>query len=75
MEMRREAEMKLRSPCRGVLTTFLAHAVISTAWLHGADAPAQHLTQYGITWTFDRTVQAGQFVNGCLLYTSPSPRD
>lgn len=47
---------------RTAITLAAALALLTNARLRGAEAIS--VTQYGITWTFDKPCQVGQFVSG-----------
>jgi hypothetical protein len=50
----------------------LAGALASGLWCGRASAePVSSITQYGITWTFDREVESGQFVTGDYWIQGP----
>ena len=50
------------------ITTFIAIAILFSPVISGSNdtevGPRKEITQYGITWTFDRPVTSGQFITG-----------
>ena len=51
----------IRRNCAIAMTSVVMMLTCTRA---SGEVKVQQLTQYGITWTFDRPVQAGQFING-----------
>jgi hypothetical protein len=49
----------------------LAATVFTAPPLQGAEERVRQLSQYGITWSFDRPVEAGRFVNGDWWIVGP----
>ncbi len=62
----RHKKIKIMSPFKS-LSPILFSGLLALLLLCSAQAhaqPVQSVSQHGITWTFDRPVEAGRFVNG-----------
>ncbi|MCE9612826.1 MAG: carbohydrate-binding protein [Lentisphaerae bacterium] len=63
--------MRQSARTAGVLAAGFTMVVGMPASLQAAETRVTQLSQYGITWTFDQPVPAGQFVNGDWWVVGP----